>query len=247
MENKVLAKVNGREITEKDMNVAMSRFSPQEQQQFYTEEGRSQLLKHLISIELVYNDALENGMDKDEQYLSEIEASKRELMSGIAITRLLEEVTVTDQETEDYYNANKDAFSDESVVASHILVDSFERAEEIKKEIEDGTISFADAAEEYSSCPSNINGGNLGMFSKGQMVKPFEDEAFRLEIGKVSEPVQTQFGFHIILVHERTEGQIKAFEEVKSMIMNSLMQERRNFKFASYTEVLKNKYEIEIL
>lgn len=82
--------------------------------------------------------------------------------------------------------------------ASHILVESEEKAKKLLDEIRAGK-SFADAAQEVSLCPSKRDGGDLGFFQKGVMVKPFEDAAFALkEIGQISEPVQTQFGWHLI-------------------------------------------------
>lgn len=82
--------------------------------------------------------------------------------------------------------------------ASHILVETEEQANKLLKEIENGK-SFSDAAKEVSLCPSKRDGGDLGFFKKGVMVKPFEDAAFALkEIGQISKPVQTQFGWHLI-------------------------------------------------
>lgn len=86
------------------------------------------------------------------------------------------------------------------VRASHILVETIEEAQKIKEEIEKGEKDFELAAAEYSLCPSGARGGDLGFFGRGAMVKPFEDAAFSLEKGVVSEPVKTQFGYHLILV-----------------------------------------------
>lgn len=90
------------------------------------------------------------------------------------------------------------------VKASHILVNTKEEAEKIKEEIMAGK-AFDAAAAEYSSCPSGSRGGDLGFFGKGRMVKEFEDAAFSLETGKVSDPVQTQFGWHLILVTDKKD------------------------------------------
>ena len=87
-----------------------------------------------------------------------------------------------------------------SVRASHILVNSETDALKIKSAIEKGDITFEEAAQKYSSCPSGQRGGDLGFFGRGQMVKPFEDAAFTLPVGKVSDPVQTQYGYHLIKV-----------------------------------------------
>lgn len=89
-----------------------------------------------------------------------------------------------------------------SVKASHILVDTKQEADSIKAKIDNGA-SFEAMAKKYSKCPSGQDGGDLGYFSRGQMVKPFEDAAFSLPVGKVSEPVKTQFGWHLIKVYDK--------------------------------------------
>ena len=85
----------------------------------------------------------------------------------------------------------------DKVSARHILVENEHEAQDLVKKLEEGK-SFEDLAKEFSKCPSGEGGGDLGEFGKGQMVKPFEDAAFGLEPGKVSGPVQTQFGYHLI-------------------------------------------------
>jgi peptidyl-prolyl cis-trans isomerase C len=86
--------------------------------------------------------------------------------------------------------------------ASHILVKTEQEAKALYDEISNGK-SFAEIAEEKSLCPSGQNGGDLGFFGKGMMVKPFEDAAFSLEIGELSQPVETQFGWHLIQVTDK--------------------------------------------
>ena len=84
-----------------------------------------------------------------------------------------------------------------TIQAKHILVEQSYEAEDLLKKIAEGT-EFAELAQKFSKCPSGQSGGDLGEFGKGQMVKPFEDAAFALEVNEVSQPVQTQFGYHLI-------------------------------------------------
>lgn len=88
-------------------------------------------------------------------------------------------------------------------VASHILVDTKEKCEELKKQIEDGA-DFAEVARQHSSCPSGRRGGDLGSFRPGMMVPEFDTVCFNEEVGKVHGPIQTQFGYHLILIRERS-------------------------------------------
>jgi peptidyl-prolyl cis-trans isomerase C len=246
MDNKVLAIVNGKEITENDIQQSILRFPPDRQQYLTTEQGKKQLLEQIVSFELVYNDAKDSQLENDDEYKYQMELMKREILTQLAMKKILAEAKVSEEEAQKYYEANKDAFKEqEQVKAKHILVDTEEKALEIKKEIEAGK-SFEDAAKEYSSCPSNAQGGDLGSFSRGQMVPEFEDAAFSQEIGVVGNAVKTQFGYHLIKVESRTEQEPKGYEEVKEMIINRLMQERQNMKYTEYTENLKKKYPVEI-
>jgi parvulin-like peptidyl-prolyl isomerase len=90
----------------------------------------------------------------------------------------------------------------EEIKASHILVDTKEEAITLKEEILSGT-AFEDVAAEHSLCPSGANGGDLGFFGRGQMVKEFENVAFDLKVGEISDPVKTNFGWHLILVTDK--------------------------------------------
>jgi len=101
----------------------------------------------------------------------------------------------------DAKNMSESAVTERTTVrASHILVPSQEAALKLKNDIEENKITFEDAAAKYSQCPSGQRGGDLGYFTRGQMVRPFEDAAFSLPVNTVSEPVKTQFGYHLIKV-----------------------------------------------
>lgn len=90
------------------------------------------------------------------------------------------------------------------VRASHILVKTEEEANDLLSKLNDGA-DFGELAQEYSLCPSKRDGGDLRFFGKGMMVKPFEDAAFSLEIGQISKPVQTQFGWHLIKLTDKQD------------------------------------------
>ena len=113
------------------------------------------------------------------------------LLAGGLFMENMNDVSAKDM----YENSNRVA-----VRASHILVDTKEDALQLKNSIESGKISFEDAAQKYSKCPSGQRGGDLGAFGRGQMVKPFEDAAFSAPVGVVTDPVKTQFGYHLIKV-----------------------------------------------
>lgn len=245
-ENKILATVNGKGITEKDVDLLLRNLGPQRAMQFYSEEGRKRLLDELINQELIYLDALENGLDNNEVFLSELEYMKQNLLKQFAVRKLLENISINEEELISYYNDNKENFKKlASVRARHILVDTEREANEIIEEIKNG-LDFEEAAKKYSKCPSKANGGDLGYFTRGKMVKEFENASFELEKGQMSEPVKTSFGYHIIEVLDKKEEEISPFEEVKEQIKNQLIATKQNEVYFKKIEELRNIYEVKV-
>ena len=246
MEDKVLAVVNGIEIKESDIQHTINKFPADKQMQLNTKKGRKQLLNEVVFFELVYNYARDLNLEEDSSYLQKLEEAKKEILTQTAIAKVVAEVSVTDKEVENYYDANKNMYkTPEMISAKHILVDSLEKAQEVSNNISMG-MSFEEAAEKYSSCPSKAQGGNLGRFSRGQMVPEFENTAFILGIGVFSEPVKTQFGYHLIKVEEKIEPAVIAFDEVKDTIRRGLLQERQAYKYSELDGDLRKKYKVEI-
>ncbi|HLR70086.1 MAG TPA: peptidylprolyl isomerase [Pseudogracilibacillus sp.] len=136
---------------------------------------------------------------------------------------LMDDIEVTDEEIEQYYERMKT-----EVKASHILVDDEETANEVKEKLDDGE-DFADLAEEYSTDEANASdGGDLGFFSVGSMVPEFEDVAFEMEVDEISDPVQSDFGYHIIYVTDKQEVEedIGSLDENKEDIRSRLIESK---------------------
>ena len=245
MENKVIAVVDGREVTESHL-VSLVQSLGQNAARFAGEGGRKQLVEELITQELFYSDAIANGLDKDAEFLAAAENMYNTLLKQYALSKLLGTVTVSDEEAESYFNDHKDTFkSGPSARASHILVDSKEQAEAILEEI-NGGLSFEEAASKYSSCPSRERGGDLGEFGKGQMVPEFENAVFNMKAGEVSAPIQTQFGYHIIKVASINEGEDAKFEDVKDRDKQLVMSMKHNEVYTAKQTELKAKYTVEV-
>ena len=246
MENKVLATVNGKEITQNDLNMAMTRF-PQENQQFFaTEQGKAQLLDQLISFELIHKYAEDEKLSETEEYKSQLEILKKDLLIQAGVKKVLDEVTVSDEEVKNFYDNNSEMFKgEESVRAKHILVDTEEKAQEIKTKISEG-VSFEEAAKEHSSCPSGSQGGDLGFFTRGRMVPEFEEAAFASAIGEISEPVKTQFGYHLIKVEEKKPATAKSFDEVKDQLKMNLLSQKQNIAYMNFINKLKQEQDVKI-
>ena len=247
MDNKkVLAVVGNREIVTEDLQLLIRSLDPKSAAQFQSEEGQKRLLEELINQELFYLDAIENGLDQSEAFQREVKKLQESFLKQYAINNLVRTANVEEKELTDYYEANKDHYKAPATAkASHILVDTQEEAEKIIAEIQEG-LSFKAAAEKYSKCPSKAQGGNLGAFSKGQMVPEFEEAVFNMEKDEISKPVKTQFGYHIIQLFERKEEATKSFEEVKNQLTQQMLGQKQQKLYLDKVKNLRDKYEIQV-
>lgn len=189
-------------------------------------------------------------------------ALRSQLERDLAIRKLLDDqigdnVAVSEKETRAYYDGNLETFKKpEQVRASHILIKVEPGADEAKKAEAKTKIEslqtklkkgedFGALAKEYSEGPSGPKGGDLGFFGRGQMVKPFEEAAFTMKPGQVSGMVETRFGYHLIMVTERTPEGTLPYEEVKDRLEQYLQQQKVQEAIAAYVETLKGKAKIE--
>lgn len=245
MENKVLANVGGNPIYQSEVDEIVTAYAARGQN-FDSEQGRAMILEQLIGKKLLVLDAKKNLMEHNAEFKAELEKMKNEMLANFNIAKVLEKVDVKDEELKAYYDENKAQFvRGESVLASHILVDSEEKANEILADIEAGKISFEDAARNNSSCPSGQNGGALGEFTRGQMVPEFDKAVFEMTVGEISKPVKTQFGYHIIKLTAKNEASEMPFDEVKAQLANSLIQEKRQQAYESKINQLKIVYPVD--
>lgn len=227
MDNKVFAKIGNREITSQDLQNFLQSVDPKIATQFTSPDGVKQLIAQLAEQELFYLDAIEKGLENETEYLEEIERIKVNFLKQYALSKFLKSVTINEVEAKKFYNENKGLFNEpESVKASHILVQDEATANKILSEIDEGK-KFEDAAKEYSTCPSKANGGDLGFFSKGQMVPEFETAAFALDKGEITKtPVKTQFGFHIIKLTGKRDAMELTFSEAEDKVKAELMAKK---------------------
>ncbi|CDM67356.1 peptidil-prolyl cis-trans isomerase [Clostridium bornimense] len=246
MTNKILAQIDDKVITESEIDSALKQLPQEQAMYFNTPDGRAQLLEQLVNFEVFLKYAKENNIEEEEEFKTQLKRVKEEILVQYMYSKIMREATVEEKELEDYYNVNKDTFTEgESVRAKHILVATEDEALKVKKEIEEG-LSFEEAAQKYSTCPSNVSGGDLGFFHAGQMVPEFEKAAFEAEIGDVTEPVQTQFGFHLVKVEEKKPAVVKSFEEVKDVIRKNILTDRQRYKVASKADELRKAYNVTI-
>ena len=235
MEKKILATVGEKEITNLDVENALKSLDPYQAMHFQTEEGKKQLLEDLVNQELFYMQAKEDQLHNDEDFKAEMKKIEENMLKQYAINKVLSNVTLTEEEKKAFFEANKSKFNKpESASAKHILVDSEELANDILNKINNNEMTFEAAASAHSICPSKDAGGDLGTFTRGQMVPEFEDATFAMNVGDVSEPVKTQFGYHLIKLEAKNEPSIPAYEEIADKVEKTLM-------FQKQGEVYKNK------
>nr|WP_308221598.1 peptidylprolyl isomerase [Fuchsiella alkaliacetigena] len=160
-------------------------------------------------------------------------------------TKLTADIEVSESQLEEYYTENKEKFvQPEQVEASHILVESLAEAEELKSDLDDGA-DFAELAKEHSIGPSSQEGGSLGLFAKGQMVPAFEEAAFSLEKEEISDPVETEYGYHLIKVSDKVASRELDLEEVRDDLENYLIEGEKNQLLNDYFEDVYQETEIE--
>ena len=246
--SKTLALVGGMPITEDEVNEFLMNLG-QRGQMYNNPEGRKEILKQLVANKLMLLDAKRNLFEAEAEFKAQLARVKDELLASYAANKVLRAVSVTEKDARDYYEANKDKFmAEESVNASHILVDSEELALEILGKINAGEVSFEDAATEYSSCPSKAQGGNLGDFGRGQMVPEFDAAVFDMEVGTVSAaPVKTQFGYHLIKLNSKKEASVMAYSDIADDIKRALTAEKQRAAFDSKVNQLKILYPVDMM
>lgn len=244
--NKVLAKVNGKEITQADLETLLGGLQPQVAAQFYSPEGQQKLLEELINQELLYTDALERKLDEKSEFVEEMARVKESVLKQYALKEILDGVSVSDEEIENFYNEKKDMYKKpEMVRASHILVDNEEKAKELLAQIKEGA-SFETLAQENSLCPSKEVAGDLGEFARGSMVPEFEDAAFAMDVNEISAPIKTQFGYHLIKVTDKKEAGQSSLEEVKETIRQQLLAMKQQEAYMGKLKSLREKANVEL-
>lgn len=244
---KVAARVNGQPITEADIDAALVGMGAKGER-YNTPDGRKMVLEQLINKKLFLADAAKNLYEYDPQFKAEFQKLKENMLANFAIAKAVDGVRVTDEEAKKFFEENeKDLNSGESVSASHILVDSEEKANEIKAEIESGAVSFEDAARKYSSCPSSEQGGALGEFTRGQMVPEFDEACFSMKVGELRGPVKTQFGYHLIKLNDKKEATPLKYEDIADQIKQKLLTDKQQAAYRSKVNQLKILYPVDIL
>jgi peptidyl-prolyl cis-trans isomerase C len=248
MENKILANVGGIAVTNQEIDEFIANLG-QRGQAYNTPEGRAAILNQLVANKLLLLDARKNLLEMEPEFKAQLAKFKESLLVSYATEKAISAVTISDREVEEYYNANSERFmGEEAVSASHILVETEEEAREIYGRIASGESTFEEEALAHSTCPSKANGGNLGEFGRGQMVPEFDKAVFEMEVGEItSEPVKTQFGYHLIKLNEKKDAAVTPLEEIREELKNVLLDEKKHQAYESKINQLKILFPVDYL
>ena len=227
-----VATVNGKAITSEEVNKVLmegtqGRFDslPKDKQ----DELRARIIDGMITQELVYADAIKDGVLETQEYKEELAADlerlKMQLAAKVWEQQQFDKVVVSEKETREYYDQNAEEFLEkEKVHARHILVKTETKANELIAELKKYSGAalqgkFVELAKKESTGPSGPKGGDLGYFPQGQMVPEFNDAVFSMKVGTITTtPVKSQFGYHIIFLEDKKSGKKLSFDEVKGFI-----------------------------
>src|SRR6201995_2676132 len=214
--NPVLAKVTGSEIHQSDMALAEEELGPS-LDKMDPATKQENLLAFLIDMKIVSKAAEDKKVENNEEFKKRLAFARNRLLMDSLLASEGKAATTDDAMKKVYDDAAKQIGGEQEVHARHILVETEDEAKAVKAELDKGA-DFAELAKKKSKDPGASDGGDLGFFTKEQMVPEFSAVAFALEPGKISDPVKSQFGWHIIKVEEKRNRKAPDFDQVKAQI-----------------------------
>ena len=219
----VVARVNGVDIKQSDLDFAASEVGPR-LSNYVPADRRRVLLQYVIENELMAGAGEQGKLNETPNFSDRLKYHQRRALRDAYFESSIRNAVPEADAKKVYEEKIKEIKPEQEVRARHILVDTEDDAKAILERLNKGE-DFATLAKEKSK-DSNAEGGDLGFFTRGQMLKPFEDAAFALDVGKISDPVQTQFGWHVIKVEEKRDQALPSFDQVKEAIIAQLVQQK---------------------
>ena len=243
----VIATYGGHNLTSGQVMRELERLPPPSRTYLAVPERKRQFIDNMIMNDLLFDEGHQAGYDRD----AEIERQVEDLRKRLVVQRVMRQYqtppTITDEQVKAYYDANPDIYSTTQIHASHILVKDEDTAKQIRDELRAHPEKFADLAKEKSIDTSTAQkGGDLGTFGQGRMVPDFERAAFALKQGEVSDVVKTQYGYHVIMVTERKEGERKPFDQVKEQIRATLRNKALQEQVQTHFDTLKKGADVKL-
>jgi len=240
-EDKVLAKVNGAEIRQSDVALAEEELGPSLAQMDPATKDEN-VLAFLIDMRIVSKAAEDKKVQDGEDFKKRLAFTRSRLLMDSLLASEGKAATTDDAMKKVYEQASKEITGEEEVHARHILVETEDDAKAVEEDLKKGA-DFAELAKKKSKDPGASDGGDLGFFTKDQMVPEFSSVAFSLEPGKISDPVKSQFGWHVIKVEEKRKRKAPDFDQVKGQIETYVTRKAQ----ADYVGKLRDSAKIERL
>src|ERR1700693_4244738 len=237
--NPVLAKVNGSEIRQSDVTLAEEELGPS-LAQMDPATKKDNVLSFLIDMKIVSKAAEDKKIENNEDFKKRLAFTRSRLLMDSLLATEGKAATTDEAMKKVYDDASKQISGEQEVHARHILVESEDEAKAVAEELKKGG-DFAEIAKKKSKDPGASDGGDLGFFTKDQMGREFSAVAFALEPGKISDPVKSQFGWHVIKVEEKRNRQAPAFDQVKGQIETYVTRKAQ----ADYVAKLRETAKVE--
>jgi peptidyl-prolyl cis-trans isomerase C len=238
-DNPVLAKVNGAEIRQSDLALAEEELGPS-LAQMDPATKKDNVLSFLIDMKIVAKAAEDKKVENNEDFKKRLAFTRNRLLMDSLLANEGKAATTDEAMKKVYEDASKQITGEQEVHARHILVETEDEAKAVAEELKKGA-DFAELAKKKSKDPGASDGGDLGFFTKDQMVPEFSAVAFALEPGKVSDPVKSQFGWHIIKVEEKRNRKAPDFDQVKAQIETYVTRKAQ----ADYVAKLREAAKVE--
>ena len=247
----ILVTVNGKNITKQDAQAFVAASAPQANFMDLAPAEKKMVTDRLVEKVLFTELAAQEGIDKKPEFQRNMEKIKDELLVNMWMKSQMDNAIVSDSEAKEFYEKNAAKFMEEaSMHARHILVATEKDAQDIIDTLktlkgEALKAKFIELAKAKSTGPSAKNGGDLGTFTKGQMVPEFSKAVWELENGQITtKPVKTQFGYHVVYLETKSEAKPTPYETVKDKIITSLKQQQFTVKITEVAKELKSKAKI---
>ncbi len=244
--NKVVAVVNGQVITAKELDRRMSRLNPSARAAIGNDRRR--LVEEMVMETVLTQEARRRGLDNDAEVRLLINEARRQIMLGrlLEVIRQEGQTKVSDEEIAKFYEKNKDKIIEpETFRASHILVEGEEAAKKALARVNGGE-AFSKVAEEVSTDPTKSKGGDLGYFTKGQLIPEFEAACEKLKPGEISPIVKSPLGYHLILLTERRPSRSLSLDEVREQIRRQLIAQQQQQKVGTFVQQVRSKAQVKI-
>ncbi len=251
-EGEVVATYSGNRLDTTRVTKEMERLPAPSRAYLQAPDRKRQFVENMILNELLYAEGQRQGFDKDEDIDRQVNDLRRRLVVQRVVREFQKPPEITDEQAKQYYDDNPNLYSSTQIRASHILVKDEAQAKEIRDQVKADPSKFAEIAKEKSTDKtSGAKGGDLGMFGQGRMVPEFERAAFSLKPNEISDVVKTQYGYHIILVVERKEGERRPFDQVKEQIKatlrNKAIQEQQDKRYGDLKAAANVKIDDKVL